>query len=99
MSEVLEPQYVPIEADIDVEARQAKVTVPGLVKSKGVPITNPFTGGPFKARINLPEGFEYTVAEIANGTTQANAGVTLNLSDSYGQFNILHMNQDGVIRA
>lgn len=98
MSTVLDPQYVPIEIDIDVNARQAKVTVPGLVESKGVPITNPFTGGPFQARINLPEGFEYTVAEIGNGTTQAKAGVTLNFSDSYGQFNILHMNQDGVIR-
>lgn len=99
MSVVLDPQYVPIEADIDVDARLAKVTVPGLVESKGEPITDPFTGGPFQARINLPEGFEYTVAEIGNGTTKAQAGVTLNLTDSYGQFNILHMNQDGVIRA
>ncbi len=98
MSEVLEPQYVPIEADIDVDARQAKVTVPGLVESKGMPITNPFTGGPYRARINLPDGFEYTVAEIGNGSSRVQAGVTLNLTDSYGQFNILHMNQDGVIR-
>lgn len=99
MSTVLDPQYVPIELEIDVNARQAKVTVPGLVESTGVPITNPFTGGPYQARINLPEGFEYTVAEIGNGTTKAQAGVTLNLTDSYGQFNILRMNQDGVIRA
>lgn len=99
MSEVLDPQYVPIEADIDVDARQAKVTVPGLVESKGMPITDPFTDGPFQARINLPQGFEYTVAEIGNGSTRAQAGVTLHLSDTYGQFNILHMNQDGVIRA
>lgn len=99
MSEVLDTQYVPIDADIDVDARLAKVTVPGLVESKGKPITDPFSGDPFQARINLPERFEYTVAEIGNGSTQAKAGVTLNLTDSYGQFNILHMNQDGVIRA
>jgi hypothetical protein len=98
MSNVLEPLFVPIDLSIDVEARQATVHVPDLVESTGTPITDPFTGGDFRARINLPGGFEYTVAEIGNGSTKAQAGITLNLSDSYGQFNILHMNQDGVIR-
>lgn len=98
MSEVLDPQYVPIEVTINVDARKAEVRVPGLVESQGTPITNPFTGGPFRARINLPDGFEYTVAEVGNGSTRAQAGIALNLSNSYGQFNILHMNQDGVIR-
>jgi hypothetical protein len=99
MSNVLETLFVPIDLSIDVEARQATVHVPDLVESTGTPITDPFTGGDFRARINLPGGFEYTVAEVGNGTTKAQAGITLNLSDSYGQFNILHMNQDGVIRA
>ena len=99
MSNVLEPLFVPIDLSIDVEARQATVHVPDLVESTGTPITDPFTGGDFRARINLPGGFEYTVAEIGNGSTKAQAGITLNLSDSYGQFNILHMNQNGVIRA
>ncbi|MDH5774369.1 MAG: DUF1326 domain-containing protein [Nitrospirota bacterium] len=98
MSDVLEPLVVAIDLSIDVEARQATVTVPDLVQSTGVPITNPFTGGGHRAQIHLPEGFEYTIAEIGNGTTMAKAGITLNLSNSYGQFNILHMNQDGVIR-
>ena len=99
MTNVLEPQFVPIDLSIDVEARQATVKVPGLVESKGTPISNPHTGRDHRARIHLPEGFEYTVAEVGNGSTKAQAGITLNLSDSYGQFNILHMNQDGVIRA
>ena len=98
MSNVLEPLFVPIDLSIDVEARQATVHVPDLVESTGTPITDPFSGGDFQARINLPGGFEYTVAEIGNGSTKAQAGITLNLSNSYGQFNILHMNQNGVIR-
>lgn len=98
MSNVLEPQFVPIDLSINVEARQATVNVPGLVESTGTPISNPFTGRDHRARINLPDGFEYTVAEVGNGSTKAQAGITLNLSNSYGQFNILHMNQDGVIR-
>jgi len=98
MSNVLEPQFVPIQLSIDVEARQATVKVPGLLESIGTPISNPHTGRDHRARINLPDGFEYTVAEVGNGSTKAQAGITLNLSNSYGQFNILHMNQDGVIR-
>ena len=99
MFNVLEPQLVPIDLSIDVEARQATVNVQGLIESTGTPILNPHTGGDHRARINLPDGFEYTVAEVGNGSTKAQAGITLNLSNSYGQFNILHMNQNGVIRA
>jgi len=99
MSEVLETLFVPIELSIDVEAREAKVHVPELVESTGTPIINPHSGQPTRARIDLPNGFEYTLAEMGNGTTKAQAGITLNLANSYGQFTILHMNQDGVIRA
>ncbi len=98
MSEVLETLYSPIELEIDVEARKGRLQVPGVVESKGTPITHPVTGGEHRARINLPNGFEYTVAEVGSGSTQATGSIQLNLSDTYGQFNVLHMNQDGVIR-
>ncbi len=99
MSEVLETLFVPIELLIDVDAREAKVSVPDLVESIGTPIINPHSGQPSRARIDLPNGFEYSLAEMGNGSTRAQAGIRLNLSNSYGQFTILHMNQDGVIRS
>ena len=99
MSEVLETQYVPIELSVDVEARQGRLVIDGVVESVGTPIINRFSGEPSRARINLPEGFEYTVAEMGSGKTKSTApGLELDLNDTYGQFNILHMNQDGVIR-
>ncbi len=98
MSEVLDPIYAPIELKIDVPARSASLTVPGVVESSGSPIVNPNTGDEHRARINLPNGFEYTVAEMGSGTTKSTAAIELDFSNSYGQFNILHMNQDGVIR-
>ncbi len=98
MSEVLETLYAPIELDIDVEARKAHLKVPGVVESTGTPIIHPITGDEHRARINLPSGFEYTVAEMGSGTTKATGAIRLDLSGTYGQFNILHMNQDGVIR-
>ena len=98
MSEVLDPIVAPIELEIDVEVRRAKVHVEGIAESVGTPIVNPHSGEESRARINLPDGFEYTVAEMGSGTTTVNAGIELRLADSYGQFNVLHMNQDGVIR-
>ena len=98
MSEVLETIYAPIELTIDVEARTSKVHIEALVDSVGTPIMDPFSGDPSRARINLPDGFEYTIAEMGSGTTTVKAGFELEFKNSYGQFNMLHMNQDGVIR-
>jgi hypothetical protein len=74
------------------------LSVPGVVESTGSPIIDPFSGEPSRARINLPNGFEYTVAEMGSGSSKLTGAIELELTDSYGQFNILHMNQDGVIR-
>ncbi len=98
MSKVLETLYAPIELSIDIEARRAHVEVPGMVESTGTPIINAFSGEEARSRIHLPNGFEYTYAEMGSGTSKVRAGIKLDFSESYGQFNILHMNQDGVIR-
>ena len=98
MSEVLETLYLSIDLEVDIEARTARLSVPGVVESTGSPIIDPFSGEPSRARINLPNGFEYTVAEMGSGSTKLTGAIELELTDSYGQFNILHMNQDGVIR-
>jgi hypothetical protein len=98
MSEELDPIFANIELSIDVEAREARIAVGDLVESTGTPITNPNTGEAYRAAIQLPNGFEYTVAEMGTGTSRVRTGIELDLQDSYGQFNVLHMNQDGVIR-
>ena len=97
-SEVLDTLYAPIDLEIDIEARTARLSVAGVVESTGSPIINPHSGEPSRSRINLPNGFEYTVAEMGSGSSKLTAGIELELTDSYGQFSILHMNQDGVIR-
>ncbi len=97
MSKVLDDIFAPVEVEIDVAARKARVAVPGLVDSRGEPIVDPNSGEESRARIDLPNGFEYRVAEMGTGTSKVTAGITLNLEGSYGQFHELHMNQDGVI--
>jgi hypothetical protein len=98
MSEVLPTLYAPIELEIDVDARKGFVSIPGLVESKGSPIVDPNSGQEFRAGIALPNGFEYTHAEMGTASSRTTGDIQLEFSDSYGQFNVMHLNQDGVIR-
>ena len=68
------------------------------MESEGKPLIGAFDGSEVRSRIHLPNGFEYTYAEMANASTKAQGEIKLDLTDSYGQFNLLHMNQDGLIR-
>jgi hypothetical protein len=98
MSTVLDTLYAPIELSIDVDQRMASLKIEELVESRGTPIVSPHTGKPTRSRIDMPDGVHYTIAEMGNGNTIARAGIELDLTDSYGQFNTLHVNQDGMIR-
>ena len=98
MSEVLEPLYAPIELELDVDARTARLDVPGLVELRATPITDPNSGDEFRAAFQLPNGFQLVHAEVGTGTSRVTAGIQLALDQSHAHFAKLHMNQDGVIR-
>ena len=64
-----EPLIKPIHFEMDIERRQAKVEIPGVVETHIEPIKNPVTGAEHRARIDLPNGFEYKVAEMGNAVS------------------------------
>jgi len=98
VSEVLETLHLPIEVEVDIDARTARLVVPDVIESVGSPITDPNSGEPHRAQIRLPEGFEYTVAEMGSGSSKVTGALPMEFIDSYGQFNIMHITQDGVVR-
>jgi hypothetical protein len=98
LEKVYDPVFAPIEFEVDVEARKGRCVVPGLVETRGEPIRNPVTGAEHRARIDLPHGFEYELAEIGSGTTKTQGNIKLDLKSSYGQFAHLHLNNHGVVR-
>jgi hypothetical protein len=94
----LEPLFRPIEFQVDVEARRGRVCVPGILELTGEPIRNPVTGAEHRVRIDLPDGFEFRIAEIGSGTTRSTAAVALDgLENSYGQFAHIHLSNHGVV--
>ena len=98
LEKVFDPIFAKIEFEVDVEARKGRYVVPGLVESRGEPIKNPVSGAESRARIDLPEGFEFEIAEVGSGTTKTQGNVILDLKSSYGQFAHLHLNNHGVVR-
>jgi hypothetical protein len=94
----LHPLFQPIEYEVDVEARRGRFRVPGIVETVGEPIRNPVTGAEHRARIDLPHGFEYRIAEIGSATTNATGAIPLpGLENSYGQFARLHLGGHGLL--
>ena len=92
-----EPLYRPIEFAVDIAARSGRFCVPGIIEMTGEPIRNPVTGAEHRARIDLPNGFEYRLGEVASGTTKATAGIPLEMNKSWGLFANIHLSHAGVV--
>jgi hypothetical protein len=93
-----DPVFENIDIDVDVEARTGKVRAGGLVEMTGEPIRNPVTGAEHRARIDLEDGFEYSVAEMGSASGTAKGPIVLAFKDSYGQFAHIHLGNNGIVR-
>ena len=91
------PMFLPIDFQVDVEKRKARLVVKGVTEGRGEPILNPVTGREHRARIDIVGGFEYEQAEVGRGWTNASEPIKIQLSDSYGQFAHLHLSQSGIV--
>ncbi|MDX2277197.1 MAG: DUF1326 domain-containing protein [Hyphomonadaceae bacterium] len=91
-----DPVFAPIEFDVDIDKRSAKLRVPNVVEARGAPIVNPVTGAEHRARINLDQGFEYLTAEVARGWTETKGAIELAFADSHAHFCELRLTQSGI---
>jgi hypothetical protein len=98
LSKAFDPVFADIDFEVDVDKRRARLKVDGYIEQRGEPILNPVTGAETRARIDLPNGFEYTLAEMGRGWTKATGPIAYELADSYGQFAELHLGPHGIIR-
>ena len=94
----LETLTKPVDMHIDMEARTGHVRVPAVFDLEVEPIRNPVTGAEHRARINLPHGFEYRVAEVASGTTRTYGAISLVKNEkTHAHICRIYMNGQGVI--
>jgi hypothetical protein len=90
-----EPLFRPIDFEVNVDGRRARLEIPGLVRSVGEPIRNPVTGAEHRVRIDFPQSFEFRLAEIGSGTSKTSGPISLDLTSTYGQFAHIHLSHKG----
>jgi hypothetical protein len=95
---VYDPVFAKIELNVDVNGRRASLRVPGLIEARGEPIRNPISGDEHSARIDLPHGFEYSIAEVGRGWAKTSGAIALNLENTHAHFANLHMTDSGIVR-
>jgi hypothetical protein len=98
LEKVFDPIFTKIDFQVDIDARRGKVRAEGVFELEGEPIKNPVTGKEHRARIDLPHGFEYELAEIGSASSRSRGNIALELKNSYAQFAHLHLNNKGPIR-
>jgi len=98
LTQIHDTIFAPIEFAVDIERRTARLLVPGVIEGRGEPIRNPVTGAEHRARIDIPNGFEYRIAEMGRGWSKSAGAIKIDLADSYGQFANIHLCQNGIVR-
>jgi hypothetical protein len=98
-SEFCETLFLPIGLEANLELRTARVDIPGIMSSSARPIINKFNDQPFHIALARPSGsFEFTYAEIGQGTTSVTGDVEMAFEDTWAHFCVHHFDQDGLIR-
>jgi hypothetical protein len=92
------PQFLPVEVRTDRAALTASIRVPGQIDGRAEPIRNPVDGSIHRARVVLPEGFEFSETDCASATFRTTGAIALQHSGSNAMLYDLHMGPNGIIR-
>jgi hypothetical protein len=93
-----EPIFAAIDFEVDVDARKGRLMVRGVTEGRGEPIKNPITGAEYRVRIDIPDGFEYSLAEMGRGWNTVTRPMAFKLADSYAQFAHVNLCQSGIVK-
>ena len=86
----LQTKIAAITFESDRAGGRARLQVSGVGELQAEPIKNPVTGEEHRARIVLPNGFEYREAEMANSVSmrvQSEEPLAFEHNDTYAQLN------------
>lgn len=92
------PQFMPVEVRTDRAALTASIHVPGVLDGRAEPIRNPVDGSVHRARLVLPEGFEFGETDCASATFNCSGAVKLDYAGRNAMLYDLDMGPNGIIR-
>ena len=97
VSNMLEPLFLPIEFEFDLEGRTARMAVAGVFDTTSEPIKNPVSGENHRIRVVMPEGFEHREAEIAHAVTKGTGQIKFDISAGHSTLAIVEHTPSGVV--
>lgn len=99
VSNLLEPKFVPIKFEHDMEKRRARVSIPGEFETVTEPIKNIKTGDEHRIRVQLPFGMEYRTAETAMAIVNKSTGrIKYNWPNSHSSLAYIEQTQAGLVK-
>lgn len=97
LSKVHEPIFADIEFEIDIDRRRGRAAVKNISETQVEPIRNPITGDEHRARVSLPQGFEYRLAEFASGSVKSSGAIQHDWSGRHSHLAMLDISTTGVL--
>lgn len=91
------PVFAPINFEIDYDNWTGHFSVDGYIDAHAAPITNPVSGQSHRARVFLPEGFEYREAEFVSSRTKSHGPIPLDWTNGHGHICMIHMTPSGPV--
>ena len=96
-SKIHAPVFRAIDLAMDIDKRTGHIRVPGLVDTDVEPLRNQVTGAEHRARIDLPMGKEFRIAEVASGTTRSGGTVALDFAKSHAHLAQSRLTSAGLV--
>jgi hypothetical protein len=92
--------YKSVKVEGDIPARNCQVVVDRVFEVVAEPTKNQVIGEVYRVRIDNPNGFEFTIADMATETTKTVGGnISLpNNEQTHSHICEIHWNNSGVIK-
>ncbi len=91
-----DPIYAPIEFDWDMDKRAARISVPGVVRTKTEPIRNPVTDEEHRMLTVLPDGWNFYEAEVASGSAKGVGDIKFDFSQRHSSLARFAFDNEGM---
>jgi hypothetical protein len=96
VSKLHDPVFAPVRWDFDQPARRARLEIPGVLESEVEPIKNPVTGAEHCIQVNMPEGFEHRMTEVASADIRSTGAIRFDAKASHSSLARVTHTPEGV---
>lgn len=96
VTKIHDPVFAPFEFQFDMKGRVARMVVPGILETNVEPIKNPVTGAPHRIQVNMPEGFEHHLAEVAAADIRSSGALKFECKDTHSSLATVVQTPQGV---